>query len=148
MEGNNSLIQSFLFSDESEKCVVVNGNSMWPFLLHGQTVRVAPLKKPLKRGWCYLFINDNSIFIHRLVKVLDGNAVFAGDYSDQIEEIPLTAVIGELKQPQNKIFICILNLINHIFIYGALAIAAKTRMRNRILSVILKIEKKIYERKI
>ena len=121
---------------------------MWPFLLHGQKVRIARIHKPIEKGKCYLFIHDNSILIHRLLKVLNGRAVFAGDYSEEIEEIPLEAVIGELKRNQNKIIICILNLINHIFICMLPACAGKIRIRNIILSTFIKFENRLNERKV
>jgi len=148
MTENISLIQSLLFSGEAEKTVAVNGNSMWPFLQHGQIVTVGRIQNPLKQGRCYLFIHNNSIFIHRLLKTLSGKAVFAGDYSGDTEEIPLESVIGELKISQNKIILFVLNLINNIFIYGLPVLARRTRLRNTLLSAALRLEKKMYERKI
>ena len=120
----------------------VKGNSMWPLLKDGQNVKVSAIKKPLKRGKCYLFVYKNQLYMHRLLKVSNSQACFIGDYSEKTEEVPLDAIIGELENKQSWIALFIVNVINSIYINTDPGIFKRMRIRNKVFSILSKLERK------
>ena len=136
-----SFIKPFILAGNNERYLAVKGNSMWPLLKDGQRVRITTIKKPLKKGKCYLFAYKNALYIHRLFELSDEKACFIGDYSEKIEEVPLEAIIGEMEHNQNRITLFILNLINSIYINTVPGIFRRMRIRNRVFSMFSKLEK-------
>jgi len=114
---------------------------MWPLIKDGQRVKISAIRKPFKKGKCYLFVNKNVLYIHRLLRISDKKAFLLGDYSEKIEVVPHEAIIGELEYSQNRIILFILNLINSIYINTVPGIFRGMRIRNRVFSMFAKLEK-------
>jgi hypothetical protein len=136
-----SFIKPLIFAEKNERYFSVKGNSMWPLLKDGQRVKITAIRKPFKRGKCYLFVNKNVLYIHRLLRIYDKKAFLIGDYSEKIEEVPLEAIIGEFEYNQNGVTLFILNLLNWIYINTVPGIFRRMRLRNRVFSMLSKLEK-------
>jgi hypothetical protein len=67
---------------------------MLPAIHDGQAVEVAPLNGAPTPGWCYVFIHQGNLLVHRLVSIEDTTLVFAGDSSRSMERVPKGSVIG------------------------------------------------------
>ena len=141
IKNDYSFIKPFIFAENNARYFSVKGNSMWPLLKDGQRVRITTIKKPLKKGKCYLFAYKNALYIHRMLKVTGRKACFIGDYSEKIEEVPIESIIGELDSSQNRIVLFIFNLINWIYINTAPGLFRRMRIRNRVFSILSKMEK-------
>lgn len=137
-----SFIKPLFFAGNNERYLTVRGNSMWPMLKDGQRVKIAKIKRPLKIGRCYLFVYKNLLYTHRLFRISDNKTCFIGDYSGKIEEIPVEAIIGELKYDQKRITNFILSLFNSIYFTIDNGIFKKMRLRNKFFSVISKLDKR------
>lgn len=148
MTTHYSAIKSLLFANGPTVSMPVASNSMWPLLSQGQKVNVRLIKGPLKNGKCYLFIYKNTLCVHRLLKVKNGQAFFIGDNAERSEKVSSEAVIGELERYQSKMTVFILNLLNQIFFIIFSRIIAEIRIRNKIFAAITRLEKKVYERKV
>lgn len=60
----------------------VAGVSMWPFLMHGDSVFVQPLQAPLRIGDVALLRFGERLLIHRISKInADGSLVAWGDFN-------------------------------------------------------------------
>ncbi len=70
--------------------VPVAGNSMVPFLHHGDTVYLDVPQRPLKRGDIVLYTRNSGRYIlHRIYKVCrDGSYIMVGDAQQELERIP------------------------------------------------------------
>ena len=141
IKGAYSFIKPVIFDGSTVRYFTVKGNSMWPLLKDGQRASISAIKMPLKRGKCYLFVNKNLLYMHRLFRMSDNKASFIGDYSEKIEEVPVEAIIGELEHKQNRITLFILNLINSIYINTVPGVFRRMRIRNRVFSMLSKLEK-------
>ena len=61
--------------------LVISGNSMSPFLIHGRdTVYLSRLKRPAKRGDVLLYQRDNGAYVlHRVYKIEGNTLTMVGD---------------------------------------------------------------------
>ena len=67
--------------------LVISGNSMLPFLVHGRdTVYLSKLKRPVKKGDVLLYRRDNGAYIlHRVYKIEKDSYTMVGDAQTQLE---------------------------------------------------------------
>ena len=67
--------------------LVISGNSMNPFLVHGRdTVYLSKVKHPLKKGDMILYRRDNGAYIlHRICQVDGETYTLVGDAQTQLE---------------------------------------------------------------
>ena len=83
------LIESLLeLLEETEPVpLVISGNSMSPFLIHGRdTVYLSKVKQPLKRGDMILYRRDSGAYVlHRICGVEDSTYLLVGDAQTEIE---------------------------------------------------------------
>ena len=72
-----------LLEDESIESMplVISGNSMSPFLIHGRdTVYLSQIKAPVKRGQMVLYRRDNGQYVlHRVYRAHNGSFTMLGD---------------------------------------------------------------------
>ena len=68
--------------------LVISGNSMSPFLVHGRdTVYLSRLDRPAKRGDVLLYKRDSGAYIlHRVYKVGKDSYTMVGDAQTQLEQ--------------------------------------------------------------
>ncbi len=140
-------VKSFLCAYK-DHYIPIRGNSMFPFLTDGQKEKASPIEHPLKWGKCYVFLFNNSIYVHRLLKIEESKAVFIGDNTFKTETVPLEAIIGELNIHQDIFFINSISIVNTLFyrIMGILPLC--NILRKFLISQLVLFERKIYERKI
>lgn len=76
-----------LVKEQGEVPLVISGNSMAPFLVHGRdTVYLSAVKSSPKKGDMVLYQRDNGSYIlHRVYKVEEGIYSFVGDAQSFIE---------------------------------------------------------------
>lgn len=76
-----------LLEDTQAVPLVISGNSMSPFLVHGRdTVYLSKARRPLKRGDMILYRRDSGDYVlHRICKVCDGSYCLVGDAQSVIE---------------------------------------------------------------
>jgi hypothetical protein len=138
-------VRTFFFETRSRQCLVY-GNSMEPFLSFGQTVEIVPCTGPLDKGHCYAFITENTLTIHRFVKMAGNeSAFFAGDNCLFFDQVALSDVVGELSPCQNRGILSIIGTINSLFcilMQCFREIPLLNRLRRRIIRLILGFEKK------
>lgn len=67
--------------------LVITGNSMSPFLVHGRdTVYLSNVKRPFKRGDIVLYRRINGQYVlHRIYKIEGDNLCMVGDAQTQLE---------------------------------------------------------------
>lgn len=67
--------------------LVITGNSMSPFLVHGRdTVYLSNVKRPLKRGDMVLYKRTSGRYVlHRIYKIEGDNLCMVGDAQTQLE---------------------------------------------------------------
>ena len=67
--------------------LVISGNSMLPFLVHGRdTVYLSKLKRPVKKGDVLLYRRDSGAYIlHRVYKIEKDSYTMVGDAQTQLE---------------------------------------------------------------
>lgn len=67
--------------------LVISGNSMSPFLIHGRdTIYLSRLTRPAKTGDVLLYQRDNGSYVlHRVYKVEDGSFTMVGDAQTELE---------------------------------------------------------------
>ncbi|MBD3345623.1 MAG: hypothetical protein GF401_11225 [Chitinivibrionales bacterium] len=104
------------FFDKGNKEFVVRGGSMAPLLRDRQKIIVAPLSSPLKHGWCYVFRAGEKLIIHRLVRVKNDRALFVGDHSPKVHDIPVSDIIGRPLIKEKSMTRLIIHAINCIFL--------------------------------
>ena len=79
-----------LLNDENITALplVISGNSMSPFLVHGRdTVYLSRLDRPAKRGDVLLYKRDSGAYIlHRVYKVEKDSYTMVGDAQTQLEQ--------------------------------------------------------------
>ena len=79
-----------LLKDESIEALplVISGNSMSPFLIHGRdTVYLSRLTRPIRRGDVLLYQRDSDAYVlHRVYKVENNNLTMVGDAQTELEE--------------------------------------------------------------
>ncbi len=82
--------------------VRIKGSSMWPFFKE-ETTKVE-LKKieNFKKGRIYLFINNNTYVLHRLIKINGDTLTFRGDGNVAVEVVDKSAVIASLEGFSNN----------------------------------------------
>ena len=141
----NNAIADFLLH-KTTQVLKVCGNSMHPFLVNGQEASIISLQSPLKCGKCYIYISGNSLYVHRLVKAKNNTLFFVGDGAQKLEEIPADAVIAELNYKQDAFIIFILRYINLIFIKISRVFPQFIRLRKKVVSAVIKLERLLYER--
>lgn len=75
---------------EPQVAIPVAGNSMAPFLHHGDTVYLRLPDSPLKRGDIVLYTrSDGRYILHRIQKInKDGTFFMVGDAQQELENIP------------------------------------------------------------
>lgn len=68
--------------------LVISGNSMAPFLVHGRdTVYLSKLTGPVKKGDVVLYRRDNGAYIlHRVYKIEKDSYTMVGDAQTQLEK--------------------------------------------------------------
>lgn len=78
---------SGLLQETESVPLVISGNSMLPFLIHGRdTVYLSKVKEPLKKGDIIFYRRENGAYIlHRICKVKDGAFDMIGDAQPVIE---------------------------------------------------------------
>jgi hypothetical protein len=76
-----------LLEDVESVPLVISGNSMNPFLVHGRdTVYLSKVKHPLKKGDMILYRRDNGAYIlHRICQVDGETYTLVGDAQTQLE---------------------------------------------------------------
>ena len=78
-----------LLEDENIDCLplVVTGNSMSPFLIHGRdTVYLSRLRDPIKKGQILLYRRNNGQYVlHRVYQVKTESLVMVGDAQTEPE---------------------------------------------------------------
>ena len=75
----------------------LKGYSMWPFIKKGSTALVVKKENRLKLFDVGLFIRkDNTLVLHRVIKVNDNGYEFIGDSQRQTEIVKEDAVLGVL----------------------------------------------------
>lgn len=67
--------------------LVISGNSMSPFLVHGRdTIYLSRLTRPVKKGDALLYRRDNGAYIfHRVYKAENDSFTMVGDAHTQLE---------------------------------------------------------------
>ena len=141
----NNAISDFLLH-KTTQALKVCGNSMQPFLVNGQEASIVSLQSPLKCGKCYIYIYRNALYVHRLVKSKNNTLFFIGDGAQKLEEIPADAVVAELNYKQDAFFIFVLRYINMIFVKISSVFPQFFRLRRKVVSAVIKIERLLYER--
>ncbi len=136
------LVKHILFDGKNDCSITVKGYSMWPLYTNGTTVVVTQSKHSLKKGQCYLFIYKNQLLLHRLINIIKNNAFFIGDYSQKVEIVQLNAIIGEAKYQQNWRILFLFRLINWIYIKENKVRFKKERFRNKLNSLLYKLDSK------
>jgi hypothetical protein len=94
----------------------IAGNCMSPVLKNLQKIKVHPVCLPYKDGKRYVFFRENQLFIHRLVRVKNGKALFIGDRSKNEEIINTDMIIGEPVVTMNLITQKLIGFINRIIL--------------------------------
>lgn len=80
----------------SDIIVKINGRSMWPFLKDGKTkVKLSKIEQ-IKKGKIYLFKNNNSYVLHRLIRISGDILTFRGDGNVGIEKVNKNNLIAEM----------------------------------------------------
>ncbi len=89
-------ISDFLFKGASkgETRFILSGHSMHPTITHNQIISIRCRPSHLQTGRIYVFLYNNRLVCHRLVKVSKNRAFFSGDNCSHIEEVDTDAVIG------------------------------------------------------
>lgn len=140
-------VSSFLF-EHTPAVVMISSNSMYPFVSEGQQVTIIPLVKPLLHGKCYAYIKNGTITLHRLLAINENSALFIGDSSQKIDDVPLCAVIAEALVVQHDFFRALIHITNSIFCKTARFYPVFKRWRVMVIRAIIKCERLLYERKI
>lgn len=67
--------------------LVISGNSMSPFLVHGRdTIYLSRLTRPIKKGDALLYQRDNGAYIfHRVYRVGEDSLTMVGDAQKELE---------------------------------------------------------------
>ena len=98
MERHNRVMQPEILLEEYRQLLedenitalplVISGNSMSPFLVHGRdTVYLSRLDRPAKRGDVLLYKRDGGAYIlHRVYKADKGSYTMVGDAHTQLEQ--------------------------------------------------------------
>lgn len=80
----------------SDIIVRITGTSMWPFFKEGKTkVKLSKINK-IKKGKIYLFKNNESHVLHRLIKINGDILTFRGDGNVGVELVKKENLIAEL----------------------------------------------------
>jgi hypothetical protein len=116
------------------------GNCMSPVLKNFQKVEVFPVCLPYKVGKRYVFFRENQLFIHRLVRVKNGKALFIGDRSKNEEIINTDMIIGEPAIAMNCVIQKLISIINRIILVHLGNYTLLRIFRVYILSFFLKVE--------
>lgn len=100
--------------------LTVTGNSMSPILQDGEIIEIQPDQKTYKKGDIVVFYyKEDSLIVHRILKVINGRYYCKGDNSFRIEDVLYDWIIGKvnLKKDPNKTdeFIIDSLKINEIF---------------------------------
>lgn len=80
----------------SDIIVRITGRSMWPFFKEGKTkVKLSKINE-IKKGKIYLFKNNNSYVLHRLIKIKGEILTFRGDGNVGVELVNKNKLIAEM----------------------------------------------------
>lgn len=105
IENNKSIdvfenIQELL--EVSDVSLTVKGTSMWPFFNAFNTKVKLTKVKEIKKGNIYLFKNNETFVLHRLIKIKEDLLIFKGDGNTKEEVINQKFLIAELVSYINK----------------------------------------------
>lgn len=86
----------------SDVSLTVKGTSMWPFFnVLNTKVKLTKIKQ-IKKGNIYLFKNNETFILHRLIKIKDDLLIFNGDGNVKKEVINKNFLIAELASYTDK----------------------------------------------
>lgn len=104
----------FLASQEKFQAI---GDSMMPYLTHGQEISVSPCGKRLVPGQCYLFYHQGRLMLHRLVFFTRHWAFFLGDNGVWVEKVPRNMVFAELDHADDVLALCLIAVTNLVYCF-------------------------------
>lgn len=84
--------------------LVISGNSMSPFLVHGRdTVYLSKVRRPLKKGDMILFRRDSGDYIlHRILRADSGIYTLVGDAQNWLEQVREDQVLALVTAVRRK----------------------------------------------
>ncbi|MBE8712349.1 S24/S26 family peptidase [Sphingobacterium hungaricum] len=112
-----------VYLDKGQRVTIrVAGNSMNPFLKHGDRVVLKPIENAdLKLGRIVLADTEQGYILHRIVKIMDDEIWLAGDANlQQIERLKkeeVWAIVAEAFNDKGKIDVHSFLTINAAFIW-------------------------------
>ncbi|MFP4418696.1 MAG: helix-turn-helix transcriptional regulator [Chitinispirillaceae bacterium] len=111
-------ISEYLFSDLNSGDIqfTLSGHSMHPTIKNNQVISVQCLSLNIKVGKIYVFLYDNRLICHRLVKKFNNRAVLCGDNCFHTEEVPVNSIIGVYPKPEPILASFIVHLCNILLI--------------------------------
>jgi|SRR5690554_996314 len=86
----------------SDVKLTATGTSMWPFFKGGKTkIKLSKIKN-IKKGNIYLFKNNETFVVHRLIKIKNNSLIFKGDGNIKKEIVSKDSLLAELVSYVNK----------------------------------------------
>jgi len=99
-----------------KKIFTVQGTSMRPTLHSGEKIAAVCPPEKIRFGYCYIFLFQRKVYIHRLVKKVNDKYFFIGDNSALVHEITELEFIGEIQIKEGAISAQLIRFINLIFV--------------------------------
>jgi Peptidase S24-like len=97
------------------RTLTVKGDSMTPYLLHGQEISVSPYGKLLVPGRCYLFYYQGKHVLHRLVFYTRRQAFFLSDNGVWVEKVAREMIFAKLDRAGDVLVVNLIAATNLIY---------------------------------
>ena len=147
MKNKIKAIQDFLYSNTLHT-YTIGSNSMCPLFVKGQRITAKPIKGQLQCGKCYIYIDNNELFIHRLYTIRKKHAYFIGDNSQKKEKISMDRILAEPETNQNLFILFLVKGINSIFCSLTTYFPSMATIRIKIIRFLIIFERILHERKV